>query len=64
MTDKDTSRQMTFRPNRRQLVSGMTAVGLLAGAPVRFAQAQKRIPIQEGDFAPVPIAIPNFADSA
>ena len=61
MTDKDPSRQMTFRPSRRQLVSGMTAVGLLAGAPVRFAQAQKRIPIQEGDFAPVPIAIPNFA---
>src|SRR3984957_11725438 len=61
MTDKDPSRQMTFRPSRRQLVSSMTAVGLLAGAPVRFAQAQKRIPIQEGDFAPVPIAIPNFA---
>src|ERR1700727_3769227 len=61
MTDKDPSRQMTFRPSRRQLVSGMTAVGLLAGAPVRFAQAQKRIPIQEGDFGPVPIPIPNFA---
>src|ERR1700727_321517 len=61
MTDKDPSRQMTFRPSRRQLVSSMTAVGLLASAPVRFAQAQKRIPIQEGDFAPVPIAIPNFA---
>ena len=61
MTDKDLPRQMPFHLNRRQLVSGMASLGLLAGASVRQAAAQKRIIIPEGDFAPVPIAIPNFA---
>jgi TolB protein len=60
MTDKDPSRQMPFRPNRRQLVSGMAALGVLAGAPARVANAQKRIIVPEGDFVPLPIAIPNF----
>ena len=60
MTDKDRSRPMPFHFNRRQLVSGMASLGLLAGASVRPATAQKRIPVPEGDFAPVPIAIPNF----
>src|ERR1700744_1958544 len=61
MTDKDLSHPMPFRLNRRQLVSGMASIGLLAGAPLREAAAQKRITVQEGDFQPVPIAIPNFA---
>ncbi len=31
------------------------------GLPLRGAEAQKRITITEGDFAPLPIAIPNFS---
>jgi TolB protein len=61
MTDKDLIRPMPFRLSRRQLVSGMASLGVLAGVPMRLASAQKRIPIPEGDFQPMPIAIPNFA---
>jgi len=62
MTDNDQSREMPFRLNRRQLVSGMVSLGVLAGAPVgsAFAQGPKQVPVQGGDFAPLPIAIPNF----
>ncbi len=62
MTDNDQSREMPVRLNRRQLVSGMVSLGVLAGAPVRsaFAQGPKQVPVQGGDFAPLPIAIPNF----
>ncbi len=58
MTDK--SREMPFRLSRRQLLSGMASLGVLAGGPVRNAFGQKRLIIPEGDFAPLPIAIPNF----
>ena len=53
---------MPFRLSRRQMISGMAALGMVAAAPVRnaFAQAPKRITIPEGEFAPLPIAIPNF----
>ena len=53
---------MSFRPSRRQIISGMAALGTVAAAPVRsaLAQAPKRIPIPEGEFTPQPIAIPNF----
>src|SRR5579872_2851293 len=61
MTDKDLIRPMSSRLNRRQLVCGVTSLGLLAGAPVREALAQKRVLVPEGDFVPLPIAIPNFA---
>jgi TolB protein len=61
MTDKVLSRQMPFRLSRRQLLSGMASLGMLAGVPARQALAQKRLIIPEGDFAPLPIAIPNFA---
>ena len=61
MTDKDLQRQMPFHLNRRQLVAGMASLGVLAGVPIAPARAQKRIIVPEGDFAPVPIAIPNFA---
>jgi TolB protein len=61
MTDKDQIRQMSFRPSRRQIISGMASLGALAGVPIHPASAQKRIPIPEGDFQPLPIAIPNFA---
>ena len=52
---------MPFRLSRRQIISGMAALG--AGEPAlaaRFAQAQKRIIVPEGEFTPLPIAIPNF----
>src|SRR5579871_5520983 len=60
MTDKNPTRQMFFHPSRRQLVTGMAALGVLASTPLRRASAQKRLIIPEGDFAPLPIAIPNF----
>jgi len=62
MTDKDQSREMPFRLSRRQIISAMAALGVVTGSPGRnaFAQAPKRIIVPEGDFAPLPIAIPNF----
>jgi TolB protein len=51
---------MLFRPSRRQIVSGIAALGAVAGSRSAFAQAPKRIPIPEGEFVPQPIAIPNF----
>src|SRR5258705_13241089 len=60
MPDKDGLREMPFRLNRRQIISGMAALGALAGGPIRTTYAQKRVIIPEGDFAPLPIAIPNF----
>src|SRR5438552_18499486 len=62
MTDKDGLPNMPFRLSRRQIISGMAALGTITAAPVRnaFAQAPKRIPIPEGEFVPLPIAIPNF----
>ena len=53
---------MAFRPSRRQIISGMAALGVLTGAGARgaFAQAPKRIIVPEGEFTPLPIAIPNF----
>jgi TolB protein len=66
MTDQDRLREMLFRPSRRQMLSGMASLGLLAGGEVgnAFAQAPKRIIVPEGDFAPLPIAIPNFVPGA
>jgi TolB protein len=60
MTDKDGLPAMLFRPSRRQIISGMTALGALAATRTAFAQAPKKIPIPEGEFVPQPIAIPNF----
>jgi TolB protein len=60
MTDQDRFREMLLRPSRRQIVSGMAALGAVAAVAPRNALAQKRITITEGDFAPLPIAIPNF----
>src|SRR3984893_11837681 len=58
MTDKNGLPQMPFRLSRRQIISGMAALGATAGA--RTAFAQKRIIVPEGEFTPLPIAIPNF----
>jgi TolB protein len=62
MTDKKELREKLFRPSRRQLLSGMASLAALTGGPVRnaFGQAPKRVIVPEGDFAPLPIAIPNF----
>src|SRR5262245_45187882 len=60
MTDKDGLPNMLFRPSRRQIISGIAALGAVAGSRNAFAQAPKRIPIPEGEFVPQPIAIPNF----
>jgi TolB protein len=62
MTDSNGLSEMPFRLSRRQMISGMAALGAVTGATVRHALAQgpKRVIIPEGDFAPLPIAIPNF----
>src|ERR671914_503288 len=60
MIDKDGLPKMPFRLNRRQIITGMAALGAVAGGRNAFAQAPKRIPIPEGEFVPLPIAIPNF----
>jgi TolB protein len=60
MTDKDRLREMPVRLNRRQIISGIASAGVLVGGPFRSAFGQKRVIIPEGDFAPLPIAIPNF----
>jgi TolB protein len=58
MIDKNSSRQSSLRLSRRHLLSGMASLGMLAGAPQ--ALAQKRVQIPEGEFVPLPIALPNF----
>src|SRR3981189_3319627 len=62
MTDKNQVHPMPTRLSRRQMISGMASLGLLTGGQVRdaFGQAPKRVIIPEGEFAPLPIAIPNF----
>jgi len=60
MTDKDGLHDMPLRLSRRQMISGMASLGVLTGGGARSAFGQKRVIIPEGDFAPLPIAIPNF----
>ncbi|MDB5580574.1 MAG: Tol-Pal system beta propeller repeat protein TolB [Bradyrhizobium sp.] len=62
MTDRNQLPEMPFRLSRRQLISGMAALGAVTGGSVRHALAQgpKRVPIPGGEYAPLPIAIPNF----
>src|ERR1700752_1831332 len=60
MTDQDQLRQKLLLPSRRQIISGMASLGAAATLSPRGVLAQKRVPITEGDFAPLPIAIPNF----
>jgi TolB protein len=61
MTHKDGLRETPLRLSRRQIISGITSLGLVAGGGLRRASAQKRIIVPEGEFQPLPIAIPNFA---
>ncbi len=61
MPDNQDLPEMPFRLSRRQMISGAAALGLVAGsARHALAQGPKRVIIPEGDFAPLPIAIPNF----
>src|SRR5258708_2742659 len=60
MTDNNGLPTMFFRPSRRQIISGIAALGAVAGGRPAFAQAPKRIIVPEGEFTPLPIAIPNF----
>ncbi len=61
MNDSNELPEMPFRLSRRQMISGMAALGMATGsARHALAQAPKRVIIPEGDFAPLPIAIPNF----
>ena len=60
MTNKDRLSPMNFSLTRRQLVAGSAAAGLMAATPIRKALAQARVQITEGNFQPIPIAIPNF----
>ena len=52
---------MPFRLSRRQIISGMASAGALLSGHLGTAFAQKRIIVPEGEFTPLPIAIPNFA---
>src|SRR6476661_5426735 len=51
---------MPYRPSRRQVIAGMASAGLLTGSRSALAQAPKRVQIPDGEFSPLPIAIPNF----
>ena len=46
--------------SRRQMVSGAASAGLLLATPISKALAQARVTVTEGNFQPIPIAIPNF----
>jgi TolB protein len=60
MTDKNGLPNMLYRPSRRQIISGMAALGVVAGGRNAFAQGPKKVIIPEGEFSPQPIAITNF----
>jgi TolB protein len=60
MTDKDLSRQKSFCLSRRKLLSGIASLGMLSGGFIPQALGQKRLIIPEGEFVPLPIALPNF----
>lgn len=60
MTAKDSSRQNSFRLSRRKLLSGIASLGIFSGVSLPQALAQKRLIIPEGEFVPLPIALPNF----
>src|SRR6266581_2316259 len=60
MTDRDGLPKMPFRLSRRQMISGMASAGVLLSGHRAFGQAPKRIIVPEGEFTPLPIAIPNF----
>jgi TolB protein len=59
MSEQHKPTNAPFRLGRRQLLSGLASSGLmLSGAHRAFGQV--RVPVQGGEAAPLPIAIPNF----
>ena len=48
------------RLTRRHMLTGAASAGLLLASPMRRALAQARVTVTEGNFQPIPIAIPNF----
>ena len=65
MRDEDELPEMTskigFQLTRRRFMAGAGTAGLLLTRPVQTAFAQgKRIVVDQGNFQPIPIAIPNF----
>ncbi len=62
MTDNNELPNAPFRLTRRQIISGIASTGVVLGghAGSAVAQAPKRIIVPEGEFTPLPIAIPNF----
>jgi TolB protein len=60
MSDRDEFPGPYPRPTRRHVISAIGGLGILAASPLQ-ALAQKKVVIENGDFAPIPIAIPPFA---
>ena len=60
MMERDDVSKMHFTLSRRQMMTATASAGLLLASPVRRALAQARVQITEGNFQPIPIAIPNF----
>ncbi|MBA4037600.1 MAG: Tol-Pal system beta propeller repeat protein TolB [Bradyrhizobium sp.] len=60
MIDKNRLPETRFRLTRREMMAGMASAGAVLGGLPGVAFAQKRITITEGEFAPLPIAVPNF----
>ena len=60
MTDTNDLPTMSFRLDRRQMISGIGVAGALLAGRRRARSAQAPRADTEGEFAPLPIAIPNF----
>ncbi|WP_398483921.1 Tol-Pal system beta propeller repeat protein TolB [Tardiphaga sp.] len=60
MTSDNEFRETLLRPSRRQILTGIGSLGLLAGTGARSAFGQARVTITGGDVAPMKIAIPTF----
>jgi TolB protein len=60
MIDKNRLPETRFRLTRREMMAGMASAGAVLGGLPGVAFGQKRITITEGEFAPLPIAVPNF----
>src|SRR5437764_229053 len=60
MSHRDAFLDSCSRPTRRNVISALGGFGLLAACPLQKAAAQSKVVIQNGESAPIPIAIPSF----
>jgi TolB protein len=60
MSHRDEFPASYARPTRRNVISALGGLGLLTACPLRKAAAQSKVVIQNGESAPIPIAIPSF----